>query len=115
MGDAGLIVGIVGALCGAGGLSAWLQAKAINRRTLAQAHSIDADAEVTLGDGWLRLVEQQRVELNEMRERLVLVEEREAECKARLARLETLGAVGKEAETHLSRLVREELDRREHS
>lgn len=113
--DAALIVAAAGALIGVGGITALLQAGAVNRRTLAQAREIDADAEVTLGGGWKRLVAEQRFELNEMRERISQLEEREADCKARLARLETQGTVGKEAEAHLSRLVREELERREHS
>lgn len=81
-------VAIVGALLGAGGVTALLQSRSVNRRTLAEADKSEADAQVTLGTGWQLLVSEQRKELNELRERLAIVERSEEACQQRLAQLE---------------------------
>lgn len=86
--DAPLIVLLVGALLGTGGLTAFIQARAVNRRTDAETRKTDVDADVALGDGWQVLWASARSDLNEMRERLALIEGREAECRDRLAALE---------------------------
>lgn len=83
--DLGAVAVLIGAVLGASGLGAILQARALNRRTTAQANSIDADAQVTLGGGWQVLVGEQRVELNEMRERIAVVEQRAVACELREA------------------------------
>lgn len=112
--DFGTFALVAGALLGTGGLAALLQAGAVSRRTAAEAHKVDADAEVTLGGGWKVLVAELRGELNEMRERLSAVEQREAECKARLAKLEAAGGTPEHVERTVARLVKEEIARREH-
>lgn len=112
-----MLVALVGALLGAGGLAALVQARATNRRTIAEAHKVDADAEVTLAGGWKVLVETQRAEINELRERVVLVEQREADCKARLGKLERAIGAGSpgEVEALVAELVKKEIARRDHA
>lgn len=84
-----LILGAIGAIIGAGGIGALLQSRSLNRRTNAEATKMGVDAEVTLGSGWQELWQSARSEINEVRERLAVVENREAECRARLAQLES--------------------------
>lgn len=126
--DIGGIALAIGALLGAGGVTALVQARAVNRRTLAQAHQVDADAEVTLGGGWQTLVREVRAETaaarsetatvraeaNVLRERLARVEEREQECQSRLALLEAgqAGVSGRAIERVVQRLVTKEIDER---
>lgn len=76
------LVAPVGALLGAGGITALLKARSENRK-------VDAQAEVTLGGGWHELWKSARSELNELRERLAIVEEKERVCQARLLEIET--------------------------
>lgn len=79
---------VIGAVLGAGGIGALLRARSDNRRTNAEAARTSVEADVTLGGGWKVLWDSARVEINEVRERLAIVEDREAECRARLASLE---------------------------
>jgi hypothetical protein len=76
-----VIVVLIGALFGAGGIAAILKTRSDNKKT-------SAEAEVTLGGGWQSLWETARIEINELRERLAILEHEEATCKARLALLE---------------------------
>jgi hypothetical protein len=93
------IVAAVVALVGAGGVGALLGVRATNRRTNAEAVKTNVEAEVTLGGGWQALwqsaradAEMYRKEVNELRERLVLVEQHDSECQERLAKLEAHAA-----------------------
>lgn len=105
-------VALLGVLLGAGGFAALAQARSVNRRTNAEARGVDATAEVTLGEGWRELVTQQRIEINELRERLALLEERDARCQARLALLES-GETPAALERRVADLVNVEINRRE--
>lgn len=96
-----VVVALIGALFG-GGVVGIVQARAQNRRTTAEAVKVGAEAEVTLGGGWQVLWQsarddavaaraeaaQGRTEMNELRERLAIVEKREEECRDTLARIE---------------------------
>ncbi len=106
---------IVGALLGAGGLTALLQARATNARTRAQAHQSDADADVTLGGGWHLMWESLRADNNELRERMAVVETREAECQSRLAQLESGHSSPAAVERMVVAMIDEEIRRRERS
>jgi hypothetical protein len=101
--DVGWIVALVGALLGAGGLTALLQARATNKRTIAEASKTSAEGEVTLGGGWQTLWQAARddavaarteskaarAETNELRERVAVIEAQEADCRERLLKLES--------------------------
>lgn len=96
-----VVVALIGAALG-GGIVGIVQARAQNRRTTAEAVKVGAEAEVTLGGGWQVLWQsarddaaaaraesaQGRIETNELRERLAIVEQREQECRDTLARIE---------------------------
>lgn len=100
---AGIVVAAVGALLGAGGLTALLQARSLSRKN-------SAEAEVSLGGGWQALYLTMREDLSKVRERLAVVEAAEATCQERLARLER----GRPAQTEriVKRLIDTELEAR---
>jgi hypothetical protein len=106
--DSATIIAIIGALFGAGGIATILKTKSDNKKT-------EADAEITLTGGWKLLYETSRVEsrqeINELRERLAIVEKDHGECKARLAKLETSGGV--DIEKKLSSLIQDAIRKRE--
>lgn len=79
--DPAIVIAIVGGLFGAGGIAAIWKTKAENKKT-------EADAEITLTGGWQVLYETSRKEVNELRERVVVLEKREEECQRRLTKLE---------------------------
>lgn len=88
-------IALIVAVLGAGGAGALIQTRAMNRRTNAEAHKVDAETEVTLGAGWAALYAAQQGEIAGMRERVALVEhraqaaeDREAECLRRLDEIE---------------------------
>lgn len=81
MPDLTVLVPVLGVLLGAGGLAALLQAKTMNRK-------LSAEADVTLGGGWQVLWQASRTEINELRERLALVEKAEYDCRERLNKIE---------------------------
>lgn len=111
---------VLSALLGAGGIGALLHARSINKRTNAEANKVNVEAEVTLGGGWLALYTAQQEELNAMRERLVLVEqramkaeEREQHCLRRLEELESHARVSlATVERKVMQLLDEELAKR---
>lgn len=99
---------VILALIGGGGIGAILKTKADNRKTVAEADKVEAEAQVTLGGGWQVMWEAQRKELNELRERVAIVERQEAECREKLARQE-----GKDASPEaVERLVVAMIDKR---
>lgn len=95
-------VALVGMVLGAGGISALLRARSQNRKTNAQA-------EVTLGEGWQAFVEALRKDNNELRERVRVIEEKEEQCQRRLAVLES-GEHSRVAEKKVTELVEQRLD-----
>lgn len=101
--DPATIIAVVGSLLGAGGLAAILKTRAENKKT-------EADAEVTLTGGWKVLWETSRSEVNELRERLAIVEKKEQECNARLAKLET--GSSPEIEKRVQELIKTEIEKR---
>lgn len=101
MADYGGLALVIGALLGTGGLAAIFHARAQNRST-------DAQTDVTLGQGWQTLVTEQRREINELRERVRLVEHQEEQCQERLALLEA-GRHTKQAEERLANLIDQQL------
>lgn len=84
--DGPTIIAIVGGLFGAGGIASILKTRADNKKT-------SADAEITLTGGWQVLYETSRAEVNELRERVALVERNEHECQQRLAKLERVSGL----------------------
>lgn len=99
-----LVIVIIGALFGAGGIAAILKTRSDNRKT-------EAEADVTLGGGWQVLWNTARVEINELRERLAVVEGNEAICRARLASLEAKSG-GDNIEKALQALIDAEIVKR---
>lgn len=97
-----VIVGVVGALLGAGGLAALVQARSLNRKHVAEA-------DVTLGGGWQTLYLTMREDLSKVRERLAVVEANEEACQRRLAQLEI---DPKKVERTVQALIRKELEKR---
>lgn len=126
MSQAPWIVGVVVALIGAGGIGALLGVRATNRKVNAEALKTTAEAEVTLGGGWQQLYQaarddavasraeshQTRVEINELRERLAVVERHDAECSERLAKLES-HAAPEALERKVVTLLDDAIERRE--
>lgn len=111
---AGVIVAIVGALLGAGGITALFQIRALNRKLDAQATQLEAEASVSLGGGWAQMWATQHQDNNELRERLVVVEQAEAECRIRLAELERgQRKTVVEIEARVMKLLDEEIVKRE--
>lgn len=102
--DLATIITIVGGLFGAGGIAAILKSTADNKKT-------SAEAEVTLGTGWQVLYQTSRQEINELRERLALVERSDQDCKRRLAKLEA-EAGGVDVEKTVLALIQKEIDKR---
>jgi hypothetical protein len=84
--DASVIIAIVGGLFGAGGIASILKTRSDNKKT-------EADAELTLTGGWQILYETSRAEVNELRERVAIVEKQEHECQLRLAKLERVSGL----------------------
>lgn len=111
--DPSLAIAVAGVLLGAGGVTALIQARAVNQRTVAQAHRADADAQVTLGSGWQRLVETQRTELNEIRERIAVIERQEEECRTELALLKAGASSPAAVERLVVSLIDQEIEKRE--
>lgn len=101
--DPSVIIAIVGGLFGAGGIAAILKTRSDNKKT-------EAEAEITLTGGWKVLYDTSRTEINELRERLAIVEKNEHECKARLARLEGLDTVT--AEQKVLTMIQNEIEKR---
>lgn len=101
--DPAIIIAIVGGLFGAGGIAAIYKTKADNKKT-------EADAEITLTGGWKILYDTSREEVNELRERVAVVESREKECNARLSRLESAG--GADIEKTVVGLIGREIEKR---
>jgi hypothetical protein len=87
-----------------GGLVGILQSRAQNRRTTAEAEKVAAEAEVTISGAWQLLYTEQRKEINELRERLVIVEKSEEACQRRLAQLES-HATPEKIEAKVSSLI----------
>lgn len=102
--DPSVIIAIVGGLFGAGGIAAILKTRSDNKKT-------DAETELTLTGGWKILYETSRAEINELRERLAIVERNEQDCKARLAKLEHPTIAG-DAEKRLVSLINQEIEKR---
>lgn len=102
--DPAQIVTIIGFLFGAGGIAAILKTRAENKKT-------EAEAELTLTGGWQILYETSRKEVNELRERIVLIEKREEECQTRLAKLERVS--GLDVEKTVQTLIEREVKKRE--
>lgn len=102
--DPSVIIAIVGGLFGAGGIAAILKTRSDNKKT-------DAETELTLTGGWKVLYETSRAEINELRERLAIVERNEQDCKARLAKLEHPTISG-DAEKRLVSLINQEIEKR---
>jgi hypothetical protein len=102
--DPAVIIAIVGGLFGAGGIAAILKTRSDNKKT-------EAEAEITLTGGWQILYETTRKEVNELRERLAIVEANERECKARLARLEMVED-GFDVEKKVAYLIQAEIEKR---
>lgn len=98
-----VIIAIVGGLFGAGGIAAILKTRSDNKKT-------NADTEITLGGGWQVLWQTSRIEANELRERLAIVEKSDLDCKSRLAKLEELGSF--DVETKVSHLIDAEIKKR---
>lgn len=92
------IIATLGAVLGAGGLAALVQARSLNKKT-------SAEADVTLGGGWQSLYITMREDLSKVRERLAVVEHNEEVCQKKLAALEHLDPVKTE------RLVKQLIDR----
>ncbi len=118
--DATIWVAIIGGLFGAGGVVAFLKVSADKRKILSDAKVGEATAEVTLGGGWQALWtatraenDQQRKEINELRERVALVEKREHDCQARLAALEGNKTSHQDVEQVVARLLDQEIIKRE--
>lgn len=101
--DAAAVVGFVGALLGAGGLAALLQAKALNKKTTAEA-------DVTLGSGWKLLWESVKADNNELRERVAVVEAAEEQCRERLNKIE--GVDTPHMERAVAALIQKEIVKR---
>ena len=99
-----LAIAIVGSLFGAGGIAAILKTRSDNKKT-------EADAEVTLTGGWKVLFETSRAEVNELRERLAIVEKSDQDCKRRLAKLEQHEVIN--VERRVSALIEAEIAKRE--
>lgn len=102
--DPAVIIAIVGGLFGAGGIAAILKTRSDNKKT-------DAETELTLTGGWKVLYETSRAEINELRERLALVEKSDQDCKARLAKLENPGN-SVDVEKKLITLINNEIEKR---
>lgn len=102
--DPAVIIAIVGGLFGAGGIAAILKTRADNKVT-------EANAEMTLTGGWQLLYQESRKEVNELRERIVLLEKREEECQMRLTKLERVS--GLDVEKTVSALIEREIRKRE--
>ncbi len=106
--DPAVIIAIVGGLFGAGGIAAILKTRADNKKT-------EADAEITLTGGWKVLYETQRaesrMEINELRERLAIVEKTEHECQLRLAKLERVS--GLDVEKTVQNLIEKHVEKLE--
>ncbi len=98
------IVLIIGAILGTGGVVGLLRARSQNRLNNAQA-------DVTLGEGWNVLVTEYRREINELRERLAVVEKQEAQCRDRLSALES-GSHAAAVEKQLRTAIDKELEKR---
>lgn len=98
------VVAIFGFLFGAGGIAAILKTRADNKKT-------EADAELTLTGGWRVLYETSRAEVNELRERVALVEENEKKCQTRLAKLERVS--GLDVEKTVQTLIEKEIQKLE--
>jgi len=103
--DPSIIMAIVGGIFGAGGVAAILKTRSDNMKT-------EAETEITLTGGWKLLYESTRAEVNELRERLAIVEKNEQECKARLARLESSDIDEIEVEKKLSYMIQEAIKKR---
>lgn len=93
--DLAPLAAVIVAVLGAGGLGALLQARSLGRRTTAEAAKADAEAQVTLGDGWATLYAAQQSQITNLAERVKVVEhraqtaeDREAECLRRLDEFE---------------------------
>lgn len=104
-----LAIVIIGALFGTGGIVAMYKARSDIKKINADSKKIEAEADVTLGGGWKILWETSRLEVNELRERLVIVEKSEENCKARLAKLENLA--NPDFEKKVAKLIEEEIKR----
>jgi len=102
--DPAVIIAIVGGLFGAGGIAAILKTRADNKKT-------EAEAEITLTGGWQVLYQESRKEVNELRERVALVEKKEEECQLRLGKLERI--TGLDGEKTVAALIETEIRKRE--
>jgi hypothetical protein len=107
------IVPIVVALLAGGGLVGLLNYRASRRRTEADAKAVEATAEVTLGGGWQQMWESSRKEVNELRERVAILEDKEHRCLERLAMLEDKHASRTDVEKIVASLLDKEIVKRE--
>jgi hypothetical protein len=66
---------------------------------------LSAEADVTLGGGWQVLWQSSKTEINELRERLAIVEKAETDCRDRLNKIEGVDT------PHMERSVRDLIEK----